>query len=77
MSNWRITRERAAPSAARIEISLRRNMARARSRLETFAQAISISAPTAAISTNKGVRRFPAWRSASGMISNENPVMDG
>ena len=52
--NCRISRNRPAPSANRTAISLCRPVARAISRLATFAHAISSTSPTIAISTQSG-----------------------
>ena len=61
---------RPAPSASRSEISFCRDVVRARSRLATFAQAISRTTPTIDISTTSGVENsrrrsdtpFCAWQ---------------
>ena len=53
VSIWRISRRRPAPSAVRMAISFCRVAVRASSRLERFAQTISITTPTAHASTSK------------------------
>ena len=59
-SSCRTMRLRVAPSELRRAISCRRAVARASSRLATFAQAMSITTPTAANSTTNGRRASPA-----------------
>ena len=58
-SSWRIRCPRPAPSAARIASSRRRPVARAMSRLETFAHAISRTSPTAPWMTSSASRTSP------------------
>ena len=50
----RISREREAPIASRTAISVSRALARARSKLARFAQAISNTSPVVAISSHNG-----------------------
>ena len=52
--SWRISREREAPIASRTAISFRRAAARASIRLATFAQAMSNTSPTTAMSIQRG-----------------------
>ena len=50
--SWRTSRQRLAPSAARMPISRSRAVARASSRFATFAHAMSSTIPTAPSSIN-------------------------
>jgi hypothetical protein len=59
MSNWKINRDRLAPSAARIAISFSREDARASSMLATLAHAISSNRPTAAASVYRVFLKGP------------------
>ena len=54
VTNWRASRPRLAPMARRSAISCRRALARASSRLATFAQPISSTSPTIAITISNG-----------------------
>ena len=65
--NCRVSRERLAPSARRKAISFCRTAARARSRLATFAHAISRTNPTAPSKNEQGrfdvaYQLFVQWR---------------
>ncbi len=77
MSNWRTTRKRLAPIAARTAISRCRPSARDSSRFATFVQAISSTMPTAATRMPSVVRTFPTTCSSSGTIENVNPPFGG
>ena len=68
------TRARPAPSAERIAISLRRPSARAKSRLPTFAHAISSTSATAASSITSDIRMSPTISSCSGMTVAPQPA---
>ena len=57
--NWRTSRSRPAPSAARIAISLWRAVERASKRLPTFAHAIRSTNPTAPKSIHNAGRNLP------------------
>src|SRR5438034_6609321 len=59
VSNWRIVRQRLAPSAVRIAISFRRATARTRRRLATLTHAISSTKTTAPASTSSPKRMSP------------------
>ena len=59
VSNWRTTRQRLAPRAVRMAISLRRTVARASIRFATLAQAINSTKATAASSTSRAGRTLP------------------
>jgi hypothetical protein len=65
-SNCRTSRNLSAPSAARIASSLRRDRARAKTRLAILAQAISNTRATAARRRSKGVRAPPTMASRRG-----------
>ncbi len=65
-SSRRTTCQRLAPSATRIVISRARSDARASSRLPTFAQEISSTSATAAVSTRSTGRTLPTSRRAAG-----------
>ena len=66
VSICRMSRRRLPPIAVRMAISRSRVVARASSRLATFAQPISSTNPTAPSSTSSAGRTFPTTRSASG-----------
>ena len=66
VNNCRTTRMRLAPSAARMAISLCRDIARASSRLATFAHAIKSTQPTAPNRINKAGRMSPTSASSVG-----------
>ncbi len=67
--NWRTSRARPAPSAARTATSRIRDCARASWRLATFTHAISSTKPTAPSSTNSVCLTFCTIRWCSGTAS--------
>ena len=69
VSNCRISRQRLAPSAARVAISRCLVDARARRRLATVAQAISRTKPTAPNRTSNAGRTLPTMVSCNGISS--------
>ena len=66
VSNWRTSRQRPAPSAARTAISRCRSAMRERNRLATLAQAMSSTRETAAMSTVSAARDDPTISSCMG-----------
>ena len=73
-SNWRATRRRPAPRAARIAISLRLTFPRTSRRLAMLAQAIRSTNPTAAINSDRMGRTclvITVWGTASRVRTSE------
>ena len=75
VSSCRSMRRRFAPSAVRIAISFCRLVALARSRLATFAQAISKTRLTAAIKTISAGRMSPVTCSCNGITCDSMPPL--
>jgi len=74
VSNCRTRRIRLAPRAVRSAISLRRDAARASSRLATLAQAMSSTTPTAPSNTNSARPVSPTISSRSRRTTVEKPA---
>ena len=76
VSSWRTMRQRSAPSATRTAISFERAVARARSRLATFAHAMSSTNATDAIMIISTGRKLPACCSRIVCASTPQPRFD-
>ena len=74
-SNWRTSRPRPAPSAARTASSRWRAVARASRRLATFAQAMRSTKATAPASTKSAGRMSPVSCCRSGTTFDVHPVL--